>query len=139
MSTPTKAAPAATLEYVKTIGIVNNGGQRPRIRQSLRHRGHRRRAHLRAQPLRPAARASSIRIGICNLDEEYLGEFPMAYGQGDGQVTLPVCLAFDSGERLYVTDENNHRVSVFDLSGRFIGRWGSRGSGDGESSTARPG
>ena len=130
MSTTTKA-PAATLEYVKTIGIVNNGDNGRGFANPYDiavTRDGRICVLNRCDP----PRALSIRIGICNLDEEYLGEFPLAYGDGDGQVTLPVGLAFDSGERLYVTDENNHRVSVFDLSGRFLHRWGSRGSGDGE-------
>ena len=125
------AAPAATLDYVKTIGIVNNGdnGRGFANPYDIAVTGDGRICVLnRCDP----PRAASIRIGICNLDEEYLGEFGLGYGDGDGQVTLPVCLAFDSRERLYVTDENNHRVSVFDLSGKFLDRWGSRGSGDGE-------
>ena len=125
------AAPAVTLEYVKTIGIVNNGDNGRGFANPYDiavTRDGRICVLNRCDP----PRAASIRIGICNLDEEYLDEFGLGYGDGDGQVTLPVCLAFDSRERLYVTDENNHRVSVFDLSGKFLGKWGSRGSGDGE-------
>ena len=124
-------APAVTLEYVKTIGIVNNGDNGRGFANPYDiavTRDGRICVLNRCDP----PRALSIRVGICNLDEEYLGEFRLGYGAGDGQVTLPVCLAFDSRERLHVTDENNHRVSVFDLSGKFLDRWGSPGSGDGE-------
>ena len=41
-------------------------------------------------------------------------------------------MAFDSQDRLYVTDEFNHRVSIFDTEGRFLGKWGERGDGDGQ-------
>ena len=124
-------APAVTLEYVKTIGIVNNGDNGRGFANPYDvavTRDGRICVLNRCDPPRTA----SIRVGICNLDEEYLSEFRLGYGDGDGQVTLPVCLAFDSRERLHVTDENNHRVSVFDLSGKFLDRWGSPGSGDGE-------
>ena len=83
------------LGYVKTIGMVNNG---------FSGRGF-------ANPYDTAVsqdgrifvlnrcdppRASAIRVGICNLDEDYLGEFGNGYGDGDGQFVLPVAMAFDS-------------------------------------------
>ena len=119
------------LEYIKTIGIVNNG---------LNGRGF-------ANPCDVAVtrdgrifvlnrcdppRATAIRVGICNLEEEYLGEFGNGYGSGDGQFVLPVAMAFDSRERLFVTDEYNHRVTMFDSSGTFLDKWGVHGSGEGE-------
>ena len=119
------------LDYVKTIGIVNNG---------FNGRGFANPCDLvvgrdgrifvlnRCDP----ARASAIRIGICTLDEEYLGEFGYGSGSGDGQFVLPVAMAMDSGERIYVTDEYNHRITVFDTSGKFLAKWRALGSGDGE-------
>lgn len=124
------------LDYVKTIGMVNNG---------LNGRGF-------ANPYDTAVsqdgrifvlnrcdpvRAVAIRVGICNLDENYLGEFSNGYGGGTGQFVLPVAMAFDSQDRLYVTDEHNHRVSIFgvsdgEASGTYISQWGVRGSGEGE-------
>ena len=119
------------LEYVKTIGIVNNG---------LNGRGF-------ASPYDTAVskdgrifvlnrcdpvRAPAIRVGICNLDEDYLGEFGKGYGTGDEQFIWPVAMAFDSEERLHITDEYNHRITVFDSSGNFLSKWGVFGSGDGE-------
>lgn len=79
-----------------------------------------------------AARAALVRVGVMNFAEDYLGEFGKGYGSGDGQFTLPVAMALDSQERLYITDEHLHRVSMFDLSGEFLGKWGTFGSGEGE-------
>ena len=120
-----------TLEYVKTIGIVSDG---------VRGRGF---AHPYDMAIAKDGRmfvlsraffsiAEGIRVGICDFDEEYLGEFGYGYGSGDGQLVLPVAMAFDSRERLYITDEHNHRITVFDTSGKFLSKWGLYGSGDGE-------
>lgn len=130
MTTQTQPASLA-LDYVKTIGIVNNG---------LNGRGFANPYDLqvtadgrifvlnRADP----ARAAGIRIGICNLAEDYLGEFYGSAGQGDGNLVWPVAMAFDAAERLYVTDEYNHRITVFDSEGNFLHKWGTPGAGPGE-------
>lgn len=130
MTTQTQPASLA-LDYVKTIGIVNNG---------LNGRGFANPYDLqvtadgrifvlnRADP----ARAAGIRIGICNLAEDYLGEFYGSAGQGDGNLVWPVAMAFDAAERLYVTDEYNHRITVFDGQGNFLHKWGTPGAGPGE-------
>ena len=124
-------APPFVLEYVKTIGIVT---------AAFSGRGF-------ANPYDAAigddgrifvlnrcdpARAPAMRVGICNLEEEYLGEFGKGAGSGDGQFGWPVALALDSQGRTFVTDELNHRVTVFDATGNFEAKWGVRGSGDGE-------
>ena len=129
-----------TLEYVKTIGIYNN---------ATTGRGFFNPCHLavsgdgrifvlnRCDPIR----GPGIRIGICNLDGDYLAEFgkgtqvlgvPRPHGDGDGQFVLPVAMAFDSQDRLHITDEYNHRVSVFDSSGVFLHKWGVYGDGEGQ-------
>ena len=120
-----------TVEYVKTIGIVNNGdnGRGFANPYSLAVSSDGRIFVLnRCDP----TRAKAIRIGILNLDEEYLGEFGDGRGDGDSQFVLPVALAFDSRDRIHVTDEHNQRVTVFDSSGNFITKWGVHGSGEGE-------
>ena len=119
------------INYLKTIGIVNNG---------LNGRGF-------ATPFDLAVsrdgrifvlnrcdppRASAIRVGICNLDEDYLGEFGYGNGAGDGQMAWPVAMAFDSQDRLYITDEHNQRISIYDSSGSFLSKWGIPGSAEGE-------
>ena len=120
-----------TMAYLKTIGIVNNGDNGRGFanpHDTVVSRDGRIFVLNRCDP----ARATAIRIGICNLDEEYLGEFGSGFGEGDGQFGLPVAMALDSQERLYVTDEYLHRISIFDTSGTFLGKWGVMGSGDGE-------
>ena len=72
-----------------------------------------------------------IRIGICNLDSDYFGHFG-SYGSGDGQFVWPTALAFDSDDNLYLSDEHNHRITVFDRPGSFLSKWGVHGSAAGE-------
>lgn len=42
------------------------------------------------------------------------------YGQGTGQFLFPNSAVADSQERIYVTDSNNGRVSVWDTRGHFL-------------------
>ena len=127
----TTQAPAFTLDYVKTIGIVTaafsgRGFCNP-VDAAIGDDG---RIFVlnRCDP----DRAPAIRVGICNLDEEYLGEFGGGGGSGDGQFVWPVGVALDSRGRAYVTDEHLHRVTVFDDSGGFLAKWGVHGSGAGQ-------
>ena len=120
-----------TLLYVKTVGITNNGfsGRGFANPYDLAvSRDGRIFVLNRCDP----ERVTAIRVGICNLDEEYLGEFGNGYGDGDGQFMLPTAMAFDRQDRLHITDEHNHRISVFDSSGNYLGKWGSYGYGDGQ-------
>ena len=101
-----------TLDYVKTIGIVNNG---------FNGRGFANPYDIvvdtdgrifvlnRCDP----ARASAIRIGICTLDDEYVGEFGKGNGTGDGQFVWPVAMALDSQNRIFITDEHSHRITSY--------------------------
>ena len=69
---------------------------------------------------------------MLNWDEDYLGEFSKGYGRGEGQWMLPIAMAVDSQQRVYVTDEHLHRVTVFDLDGNFIKQWGELGTDPGQ-------
>ena len=71
-----------------------------------------------------------IRVGICNIDSDYFGDFG-EYGSGDGAFVWPTALAFDGDDNLYLADEYNHRITVFDKSGHFLSRWGEHGSDPG--------
>ena len=120
-----------TLKYVKTIGITNgedNGRGFANPYDLAVSRDERIFVVNRCDPLRPGA----VRVGICNLDDEYLGEFGHGYGDGDGQLMLPTGMALDSEDRLYIADEETHRISVFDTKGVFLGKWGAHGSGEGQ-------
>ena len=72
-------------------------------------------------------RATYARVGVCNLDEEYLGEIG-SFGNGDGQFLWATALALDSQDRLYVSDEYTNRVTVYDTSGKFLEKWGVHGT-----------
>ena len=114
------------VSYLKTIGLMNNSpvgrgfahpvdltiGKDGRIFVLSRHEVF-------------------SRVGVCTLDEEYLGEFG-SYGHGDGQFWLPTAIAIDGRERVYVADEYHHHISVFESSGDFKGKWGEFGSGEGQ-------
>ena len=65
-----------------------------------------------------------IRIQICTFDEDWLGEFSTGPGDGDDQFRVPVCMAFDAHDNLYVTDEALNEVKVFDSKGNFLRKWG---------------
>ena len=62
------------------------------------------------------------------------GVFEFAFGSegsGDGQLDCPSGLAVCEG-RMYVADEDNHRIAVHELDGTFVSAFGSLGSGDGQ-------
>jgi len=59
-----------------------------------------------------------------------------AYGQGDGQLLFPNTAVAGSRGRVYVTDGNNGRISVWDGEGNFLFHFG-QGSGDGALSLPR--
>ena len=128
MSTQTKTF---ALEYVKTIGIINNqptgrGFANPYdVAFALDGR-------IFVMNRADQGRSKSVRVGVCTLDEQYLNEFGEGFGPGDNQFGLPVAIAFDSEERLHISDEYYHRVKLFDTSGDFLGHWGEHGSGDGQ-------
>ncbi|MGH2542026.1 MAG: 6-bladed beta-propeller, partial [Ardenticatenaceae bacterium] len=117
------------VSYLKTIGIVNNApvGRGFANPYDLKVSGDGRIFVLnRGAPV-------FSRVGVCNLNEDYLYEFA-SHGDGDGQFRLPAGIALDSKhERVFVTDEYNHRVSIFDAArGDFLSKWGAHGSESGE-------
>ena len=121
-----------TIHYLKTIGIVHNGFQGRGFTNpcdtAISNDG---RIFVlnRCDP----QRAKGIRVGICTFEgEDYLGEFGDGYGNGDTQFKLPAAMAFDKDERLHIVDEYMHRVTVYDSSGMFLGKWGIFGNGDGQ-------
>jgi len=67
----------------------------------------------------------------CNMDEDYLTYFGK-YGEEDGQFTWPNSIAVDQQGNVYVTDEWQQHISVFDADGIFLKKWGTQGEGDGD-------
>jgi DNA-binding beta-propeller fold protein YncE len=72
-----------------------------------------------------------IRVGLCTVDEEYLGEIG-AYGTADGQFVWPTSIALDADGNVYVSDEHRHDIQVLAPDGTFLRTWGRFGAGDGE-------
>ena len=127
----TTATETTTLDYIKTIGITNNGdnGRGFANPYSLTvTKDGRIYVISRCDP----ARATAIRVGVQDIDENFLFEFSEGYGSGPGQFVLPVAMAFDSQERLYITDEYNNRVAIYSSEGKFLDQWGEYGSEPGK-------
>ena len=125
----TSAAQTLTLEYVKTIGIVNNAPVGRGFANPVDLAAH---ADGRIFVLNRGAPVFT-RIGVTNMDEDYLYEFS-SHGDDEGKLRLAAGIALSNdGSMVYVTDEHNHRISAFDAdSGDFVKAWGSRGSAPGE-------
>jgi len=51
-------------------------------------------------------------------------------GSGDGEFMAPTDIAIDSRGRLFVTDQNNNRIQVFDAKGNYLWQFGSAGYTD---------
>ena len=73
----------------------------------------------------------AVRVTICTLDEEYVGQFA-GFGTEDGELTWPTSIAIDSQGNVYVSDEHRHDVQVFGPDHTFVRKWGSYGAGDGQ-------
>ena len=125
----TSAAKTLNINYIKTIGIVNNApvgrgfanpidiAKRPDGRIFVLNRG---------APV-------FTRIGVVSMDDEYLYEFS-SHGDGEGQLRLAAGIALSNdGSSVFVTDEYNHRISIFNSdSGDFVKAWGTFGSEPGD-------
>ena len=86
-------------------------------------------------------RPEGTRIAVCTVDEEYVNVFargvsqqgPHEYNLEDGSLVWPTCIAIDSQQNVYVSDEWLNRISIFSKDGDFLGKWEEReGDGDGE-------
>ena len=51
---------------------------------------------------------------------------------GDREFNEPRCLFMNKAGHLMVCDCDNHRIQVFDPSGKFVAKFGTKGSGMGE-------
>jgi DNA-binding beta-propeller fold protein YncE len=63
-------------------------------------------------------------------DYSYTSSFGLPSDPGR-KLQIPIDIAFDSGDNLYVVDLAAHRVQKFDPLGQFLTQWGSNGTGDG--------
>jgi DNA-binding beta-propeller fold protein YncE len=67
------------------------------------------------------------RVVKFNKDGEYLLHWGKK-GKGDGEFDTVHDVALDGRGRVFVADRENHRVQVFDESGKFLAKWTNLGS-----------
>ncbi|MFC2163602.1 6-bladed beta-propeller [Acidobacteriota bacterium] len=75
----------------------------------------------------------SLVLSVSGFGQEY--EFVLKWGSmgtGDGQFHYPFDIAVSSENFVYVTDEWNNRVQMFNSNGNYLLEWGSKGWEDGE-------
>ena len=72
-----------------------------------------------------------LRVTVYDIDSNYYGVIGRA-GTGDGEFIWPTDVAIDSTGLVYVADEHNHRISVFQPTFELLRAWGTKGSSDGE-------
>ena len=117
-----------SFQYDRTLGRseLSGSGIRPCVDLALGREGHIY-ALNRGYEFRP----DSVRVTMFNFNEDFLGQFGQ-FGAGDGELIWPACIALDSDQNVYITDDWLNRVSIFDRNGEFLDKWGEPGSGDGE-------
>ena len=115
-----------TYEYSHTLGIDDFAGRsfRYAVNLTLGPEG------MVYVLQRGASTQMNVSVKICNVDEEFSGDFG-SYGSEPGQMMWPAAIALDSRQRLYIADEWNQRISVFDTKGNLLDEWGEAGSEDG--------
>ena len=119
------------LKYIKTIGIVNNG-LNGRGFANPYDLGISSEGDLFVLNRCDVARRQAIRVGVCNREEEYLYEFGYGFGKGEGQLALPVSLLLGDQDNVFISDEHNHRITIFDKEGTYLNHWGEYGNGPGQ-------
>ena len=73
----------------------------------------------------------TLRISKCTLNHEFIQDIGR-FGMADGQFVWPMAIDLDSNENIYVSDENQHRITVMDKDGQFLSKWGETGSEEGQ-------
>lgn len=70
------------------------------------------------------------RVQVFGADGRFLRKWG-SEGTEEGQLRLPIGVAVDASDRVYVADWGNDRVQVFDPDGSLLWIWGSRGNSEG--------
>jgi DNA-binding beta-propeller fold protein YncE len=74
----------------------------------------------------------NARITKCSIPSQDWIDDIGAPGNGPGEFLWPGGLASDSAGHLYVTDQADHKVVIFQSDGQFVEKWGSYGTKAGE-------
>src|SRR2546422_9757840 len=81
-----------------------------------------------------AGSMTSVTLATAQKDNIVV-EFASSFGSGgseNGQFAVPQGIALDKSGNIYVVDQNNNRVEIFDSNGNFVSELGTFGSGDGQ-------
>ncbi|MBL7144341.1 MAG: 6-bladed beta-propeller [Phycisphaerae bacterium] len=62
---------------------------------------------------------------------EFIAQWQMDAGSGDGQFQHPTAIDLDARGNFYVVEYTNACVQKFDRSGKFLMKWGAHGQGEG--------
>jgi len=73
------------------------------------------------------ADSKAHRIAIFDVDSGALRSFFGRRGGGDGEFNFPTSLAFDPEGNLYVVDQINARIQIFDGENEYVDEFGKRG------------
>ena len=123
----TATATEFSLPFVKTIGMINSVSKgRGFLQPYALAVGSDDRIFVVGHNL--------VRIVVCNMDEDYLGEFATWYGEGEGdqQIQVPTDIVANSKDELHVVDEGKHVIHVYDTEGNYVRVWGEMGDGEGQ-------
>ena len=77
------------------------------------------------------ADCNNHRLQILNPDLTFSSSFG-SLGSGNGQLSFPWDVAFDSTGNVHVADTQNNRVQVFTAEGEILRKFGKKGSGNGD-------
>ena len=75
---------------------------------------------------RDVVAAPNKRIGKLTIDQEFLGEF------GRNEFTWAAGIAVSRDENVYISDEYENLIAIYNPDGERIGQWGETGSGEGQ-------
>ena len=64
-------------------------------------------------------------------DREFISQWSMNAGSGDGQLQIPTAIDVDTKGNFYIVEYANDRVQKFDSSGKFLMKWGALDEGEG--------
>lgn len=72
--------------------------------------------------------AGGARVDVFAGDGSFVESWGVL-GSADGQLYLPIGIAVDQTETVYVADSGNNRIEKFTSDGVFISKWGTSGTG----------
>jgi DNA-binding beta-propeller fold protein YncE len=130
---------SVTFRYSHTIGRQELRGGNGFLNPVAIARGQGDLMYVVSRGTEAAALTPCKRVTICTVDEEYVGQFGEKVGPEDaepsapnGTFMWPTSIALDQQGNAYMADEWLNRISIFTKDGKWIGKWGTAGEGDGE-------